>query len=73
MKLYSWINNERFISKTQGGNKVLECTLDYEEDGQDWRCNTSEHHLSLKFVLDENGKPTVYIWGNKNYQVIDKR
>ena len=73
MKLYSWIQNERQIHKTQGGNKVLEFTLDYEENGQDYRCNTSEHQLVLKFMLDEKGEPVIYIWGNNSYLVIDKR
>jgi len=73
MKLYSWIGNERGTGKTQGGNKVIEFGLDYEENGQDWKCNTSEHELHLKYMLDENGKPVIYIWGNKNYQVIDRR
>ena len=73
MKLYSWIQNEQGISKTQGGNKAIEFSIDYEENGQDYRCNTSEHQLTLKFMLDEKGKPVIYIWGNKNYQVVDKR
>jgi len=24
-------------------------------------------------MLDENGKPVIYIWGNKAYQMVDKR
>ena len=73
MKLYSWIQNERHIGKTQGGNIGLDFTLDYEENGQDYRCNTSEHELNITFRLDEHGKPIIRIWGNKNYQVIDTR
>ena len=73
MKLYSWIQNEKRIHKTQGGNKVIEFTIDYEENGQDWRLNDPSHELIIKFMLDEQGKPVVYIWGNKAYQVTDKR
>ena len=73
MKLYSWIQNEGGISKTQGGNKAIEFTLEYEEGGQDWRCNPSNHELHLKYMLDENGKPTIYIWGNKEFKVVDNR
>ena len=74
MKLYSWIKNiSRDGVKTVGSGKGIEFTLDYEENGEDWRCNTSEHELRLRFLLDEHGIPALYIRGSKAYQVIDKR
>lgn len=74
MKLYSWIRNiSRDGVKTVGSGKGIEFTLEYEDKGQDWICNTSDHELTLKYMLDKNGRPVIYIWGNKNYQVIDKR
>tara|TARA_Y100000310_G_C20652576_1_gene800250 strand:+ start:875 stop:1102 length:228 start_codon:yes stop_codon:yes gene_type:complete len=75
MKLYSWVENEKHTGKTQGGNKHLDITLDYEENGQDWRSNTSSHQLAFKvfFANSDDAHPTIFIWGNKNYQVVDKR
>ena len=73
MKLYSWVSNERGTVKTQGGHKRIVFTLDYEEKGQDWRDNDSEHSLILTFVLDDTGKPVLYVRGNKSYEMIDKR
>ena len=75
MKLYSWIENEQHIGKTQGGRKTLNITLDYEEDGQDWRCNQESHKLQVNvfFAQDSDKHPTVLIWGNKNINIHDKR
>lgn len=74
MKLYSWIRNiSRDGVKTIGSGKGIEFTLEYEEKGQDWRCNATEHELTLRYMLDEFGKPVIYIRGSKDYQVIDKR
>ena len=74
MKLYSWIRNiSRDGVKTIGSGKGIEFTLEYEENGQDWMCNTSDHELTLKYVLDEHGIPVIYIRGSKAYQIIDKR
>ena len=72
MKLYSWIENEKGIVKTQGGNKVLEFMLEYEEGGQDWQCNPPEHELRIRFLVEKNS-PAIYIRGNKAFQIIDKR
>ena len=75
MKLYSWVENEKHNGKTQGGNKALDITLDYEEDGQDWRCNSDSHKLRINvfFAQDSDKHPTVFIWGNKDINIQDKR
>jgi len=76
MKLYSWIENEKHIGKTQGGNKCLRFTIDYEEKGQDWRCNPDSHKLQINvFFPDDNPdtKPNVFIGGSKDFNVIDHR
>lgn len=73
MKLYSWIYNERQVIKTQGGNKKLGITLDYEEEGRDWRCNTENHMLTIYYYLDENNTPTLSIKGSKAFKMVDNR
>ena len=72
MKLYSWVKNERGIGKKQGGHKNLEITLEYEETGQSWECNSSEHELRVRFTLID-GTPHLAIMGNEKVVVEDYR
>ncbi len=75
MKLYSWVENDKHAVRTQGGNKSLSITLEYEEDGQAWHCNPTSHELKLNvfFVQDSDKHPTILIRGNRNINIQDKR
>mgnify|MGYP001562635981 CR=1 FL=1 len=61
MKVSGWIENEKHVYKELGGRRSLEVSLDYEEEGQSWECNTLSHRVTLLFYLDNEGKPHLNI------------